>query len=97
VFVEAHHEAHEEVSHKEEVDEHEGHDHAKHEAEKEDAHDEHEEEEEAPYEAKVVKVLAYVGEYVAVEGLDVDVEYVSDGVYFVKSMLLKSSLGGHGH
>jgi RND family efflux transporter MFP subunit len=97
VFVEAHHEEHEEASHKEEVDEHEGHDHAKHEAEKEDAHDEHEEEEEAPYEARVVDIIAYSGDDVAVKGLELGVEYVSDGVYFVKSMLLKSSLGGHGH
>jgi hypothetical protein len=101
---------HKEETHKEEASEHEGHDHdahkelaehEKHDEERQEhdtnGHDEHEDKEEAPYEAKVVKVLAYVGEYVAVKGLGVDVEYVSDGVYFVKSMLLKSSLGGHGH
>jgi len=58
-------------------------------------HDEHEDE--APYEANVVKIIAYVGDEVAIEGLKVGAEYVSDGVYFVKSMLLKSSLGEHGH
>ena len=54
-------------------------------------------EEESPYEARVVHVIDYVGAYVAIEGIDVEEEYVSDGVYFVKSMLLRSSLGGHGH
>ena len=109
VFVEAHHEEHEE--HKEEShekDEHEGHDHTKHEAEnheeeKEDSHDGHdgheeeEEAEEAPYEARVVDIIAYSGDDVAVKGLELGEEYVSEGVYFVKSLLLKSSLGGHGH
>jgi len=59
--------------------------------------DEHEEHEAAPYEPKVVKVIAYSGNEVAVEGLEAGEEYVSDGVYFVKSMILKSSLGEHGH
>ncbi|AKF25307.1 hypothetical protein YH65_07815 [Sulfurovum lithotrophicum] len=55
--------------------------------------EEGEEEEEAPYVPKVVKIIAYYGDDVAIEGLDKGEEYVSDGVYFVKSMLLKSSLG----
>ena len=103
VFVEAHHDDHE--SHKEEHVEH-GHDtleveHEEHEAEDHDDHkghgqDEHEEEE-SPYTPKVVKIIAYSGDNVAIEGLDKGDEYVSGGVYFVKSMLLKSSLGGHGH
>jgi len=59
-------------------------------------HDEHEEEE-SPYTPKVVKIIAYSGDDVAIEGIDKEDEYVSEGVYFVKSMLLKSSLGGHGH
>lgn len=85
----------EHTAHKEEK--HEEHDaHEEREKEDEHGHDEHEEEE-APYEAKVVQIIAYVGEYVAVKGLEAEQEYVSDGVYFVKSMLLKSSLGGHGH
>lgn len=55
--------------------------------------EEDEEEQEAPYEAKVVKIIAYNGDDVAIKGLNAGEEYVSDGVYFVKSMLLKSSLG----
>ena len=60
-------------------------------------HGEHEEHEEAPYAPKVVKIIAYNGDDVAVEGIKAGEEYVSDGVYFVKSMILKSSLGEHGH
>jgi multidrug efflux pump subunit AcrA (membrane-fusion protein) len=91
------HDEHDHDAHKNEK-EHEDHDSKAHD-EKEDAHgghDEHEEEE-APYEANVVEVIAYVGDYIAVKGLKEGEEYVSEGVYFVKSMLLKSSLGGHGH
>ena len=85
---------------------HEAHDtdkgddaHASHEDDDEghEEHGEHEEHEEAPYTAKVVEIIAYAGEDVAVRGLEVGEEYVSDGVYFVKSMILKSSLGEHGH
>ena len=79
VFVEAHHDAHEDD---EEHREHTDHD---------------EDEEESPYTPKVVKIIAYAGEDVAIEGINKEDEYVSAGVYFVKSMLLKSSLGGHGH
>jgi len=57
----------------------------------------HEEHEEVPYEARVIEVIAYVGNDVAIKGLKVEEEYVSNGVYFVKSMILKSSLGEHGH
>ena len=57
----------------------------------------HEEHEEAPYLPKVVKIIAYNGNAVAVEGIKGGEAYVSDGVYFVKSMILKSSLGEHGH
>ena len=100
VFIEAHHDGHEEkAEHENEAqEEHEDHDHDAHE-DKHDAHSDHEEheEEESPYIAKVVKILAYTGDYVAIEGIDTEDEYVSEGVYFVKSMLLKSSLGGHGH
>ena len=81
----------EEGTHDEHTEEKDHEDHNK-----KDGHDEHEEEE-ATYEANVVKIIAYVGDEVAVEGLKVDAEYVSDGVYFVKSMILKSSLGEHGH
>lgn len=96
-FVEAHHEDDEEEHdrHKEaEHDDHEAHEEEKYDEHK--GHDEHEEEA-SPYIPKVVNIIAYNGEYVAIEGLEVGVEYVSEGVYFVKSMLLKSSLGGHGH
>jgi len=65
--------------------------------EKADHDDDEEEEHEAPYEAKVVEIIAYAGDYVAIKGLKADEEYVSDGVYFVKSIILKSSLGEHGH
>ena len=77
-----------------------GHDeHASHDDDDEghEEHGEHEEHEEAPYAAKVVEIIAYAGDYVAIKGLKVNEEYVSDGVYFVKSMILKSSLGEHGH
>lgn len=77
---------HEEKSVKEEA--HEGHGHGEH-----DAH----EEEEAPYEPRVVEIVSYYGDEVVVKGLAEKEAYVSEGVYFVKSMLLKSSLGGHGH
>ena len=68
-----------------------------HEGEEAHAHGGHKEHEEVPYLPKVVEIIAYNGDDVAVKGLKVDEEYVSDGVYFVKSMILKSSLGEHGH
>ncbi|WP_353662349.1 efflux RND transporter periplasmic adaptor subunit [Hydrogenimonas sp. SS33] len=64
---------------------------------------EHEEEEEhehhkaLPYEPRVVEVLGTFGEEAAVRGIAPGEAYVSDGVWFVKSMLLKSELGEHGH
>ncbi len=93
VFVETAHEEH--AEHKEHESKERHYDDLDHEAEGE-GHDEHEDEE-VPYQAKVVEILSYSGNYVAIKGLEVGEEYVSDGVYFVKSMLLKSSLGGHGH
>jgi len=62
-----------------------------------DEHDGHEEEEELPYEARVVKIIESDEKYVGVKGIEVGEEYVSDKPYYVKSMMLKSSLGGHGH
>jgi len=111
VFIEADHDEHEEDeadhrekesehNHEEHKEEHEEHDHDTHKEEHEPHKDNevaHHEEEESPYTPKVVKIIAYSGNYVAVEGIDTDDEYVSEGVYFVKSMMLKSSLGGHGH
>ncbi len=104
-----HHDEKSDHDHDSEKAEHDAHDHEAHDTDKGDAehddnddeghegHSEHEEHEEAPYAAKVVEIIAYVGDYVAVKGLEADEEYVSDGVYFVKSMILKSSLGEHGH
>jgi ABC-type Zn2+ transport system substrate-binding protein/surface adhesin len=99
VFVKKDHEDMEEDHAKE--DDHEEHgDHEEHEHETEEAHGEHEHDEaheEVPYEPQVVEIIAYAGEEVAVKGIEAGIEYVSDGVYFVKSMILKSSLGEHGH
>jgi len=50
-------------------------------------------EEEVPYAPKVVQVIAYNGDEVAIKGLKENEAYVSDGVYYVKSMLLKSAIG----
>ncbi len=95
VFVPKHHE---EDEHKEE-EKHEEHD--KHESHEKDEHKEHgghgHEEEEVPYEIRVIKILKEHNGYVAIEGLKEHQDYVSDKSYYVKSLLLKSSLGGHGH
>ncbi len=58
-----------------------------------DEHNEHE----MPYEARVVEIVASDDKYVGVKGLEVEQAYVSDKSYYVKSMMLKSSLGEHGH
>ncbi len=79
------HDTHEEEHEAEDHDDHKGH-----------GHDEHKEVE-SPYTPKVVKIIAYSGDDIAIEGINRDDEYVSEGVYFVKSMMLRSSLGGHGH
>lgn len=63
----------------------------------EDEHGEEHEHEEPPYAPQAVKIVAYAGDFAAVEGMEKGAEYVSDGVYFVKSLMLKSSLGEHGH
>ena len=109
---EAHHDEKSDHDHDKEKVEHDEHDHDAHKDDKgheahateahdeeEDAHGdgEHDEHEEVPYEARVVEIIAYVGDDVAIKGLNVEEEYVWDGVYFVKSMILKSSLGEHGH
>lgn len=67
-------------------DDHEGH----------EGHDDHEEAD-VSYDVKVIKILTEDDHYVAIKGLDDGETYVSDKSYYVKSMLLKSSLGGHGH
>lgn len=64
--------------------------------ESEDEHREHDEDNHY-YEPRVVDIVAWDEEYTAVEGIIKGETYVSDRTYYVKSILLKSSLGGHGH
>ena len=93
VFVPEHHEG------EEEHDDHESHEKESHDEEKEHdkhGHDDHEEEE-VPYDIRVIKILKEHNGYVAIEGLKEHEDYVSDKSYYIKSLLLKSSLGGHGH
>jgi multidrug efflux pump subunit AcrA (membrane-fusion protein) len=73
------------------------HEDEKHDEHGDEKHDEHGDEEEIPYEASIIEIIAYAGDFIAIRGLAKGQEYVSEGVYFVKSMLLKSSLGEHGH
>ena len=86
VFTPEHHEEHKEEHKEEHHEERESHGH----------HHEHEEVD-VPYELNVVKILKQNDEFVAIEGLDEHTDYVSDRSYYIKSLLLKSSLGGHGH
>ena len=83
VFTPEHHEEEHKEEHHEEEESH-GH------------HNEHEEID-VPYELNVVKILKQNSEFVAIEGLNEHTDYVSDKSYYIKSLLLKSSLGGHGH
>jgi len=62
--------------------------------EEDEHHDEHEE---AEFKPIVVEIIRENNQYIAIRGLELNQEYVSDKSYYVKSMLLKSSLGGHGH
>lgn len=64
---------------------------------KEDNDKKHHKYEKAEYEARVVKIITNDNNFFAVKGLEADEEYVSDKSYYVKSMILKSSLGEHGH
>ena len=91
VFVSKH-----EEEHKEEKDMHEEHSEEHEEDHNGDGHDEHEEVE-VPYEARVVQIIEQNEDFVALLGLELGEEYVSDKSYYVKSMMLKSSLGEHGH
>ena len=92
VFTSKHHDEEEEHEehHKNE------HDKKEHHEEKEGHHHEHEEVE-VPYDINVVKIITQNDKFVAIEGLDEHSDYVSDKSYYIKSLLLKSSLGGHGH
>jgi len=97
VFVPEHHEEEEgheeehEEEHKTEAEHHEEHKEEKH------GHGHEHEEEEVPYGIRVVKVIKQNKNFVAIEGLREHDEYVSEKSYYVKSLLLKSALGGHGH
>jgi len=93
VFVPNEDEDHDEHGDEHEEQNHEEKDHEDH----EEGEGEHHEETQAPYTLAVVKILASDEEYVAVDGLELGEEYVSDKSYYVKSMILKGSLGGHGH
>ncbi|RUM65164.1 MAG: hypothetical protein DSZ03_03190 [Sulfurimonas sp.] len=92
------HAGHDHGTHNEHED-HTGHDHATH-----DDHDDHVDagheehnEDKVPYTLRVVNIIAEDDHYVALQGIHEGDAYVSDKSYYVKSMLLKSSLGGHGH
>ena len=84
-----------------EEDEHKAAEHHKEDETEDEGHEEeehhHGEAHEVPYEPRVVEILAYSGDRVALKGIEAGEAYVSEGVYFVKSLLLKSSLGEHGH
>jgi len=81
------------------LDDHTGHDHAKHDSLDDHAGHDHakHEEEVVPFDIKVIKIIKQNQNYVAMEGLEEHEQYVSDKAYHIKSLLLKSSLGGHGH
>ena len=54
---------------------------------------ESEEDEEVPYDIAVVKIITTDDKYAAIEGLKAGQEYISGKSYYVKSALLKGSLG----
>ena len=62
--------------------------------EKETSHTEDEEQEFKPLD---IKIIQENDEYVAVEGIEENQKYVRDEPYKAKSLVLKSSLGEHGH
>ena len=84
-----------------EEDEHKAAEHHKEDEAEDEGHEgeehHHDEAHEVPYAPRVVEILAYSGDRVALKGIKAGEDYVSEGVYFVKSLLLKSSLGEHGH
>jgi multidrug resistance efflux pump len=81
------------------------HEHGHEEGEKhrhEEAHEDEEEsehhEETPAFEPRAVRIVARFGEYAGVEGIEPGEAYVAEGVWYVKSLLLKSRMGhGHGH
>jgi len=88
---------HDDSEHSDEHQEHQAKEDTHHDEHGEEEGGEHDEHEESPYTLQVVKIISYSGEFVAIKGIDEGIEYVSEGVYLVKSKILKSSLGGHGH
>jgi len=60
-------------------------------------HEDEDQHKESPYDIEVVKIISQDENYVAIEGLHEGEEYVSEKSYYVKSQILKSSLGEHGH
>ncbi len=95
IFVPTEEEHEGEEHHDEDKEDHEEDGHDEHEEEGEDEHSHHgeHEEHEVPYEARVIEIIAQDDVFVGVKGLEKDEEYVSDKSYYVKSMLLKSSIG----
>ena len=87
------------------LEEHGEHEHEKHDGletdDEHESHDEHghdaHEEVEVPFEARVIEIVVEDENFVGVRGLSSGEEYASDKSYYIKSMMLKSSLGGHGH
>ncbi len=67
-----------------------------HKEEPEDKHEEHEDNA-IQYVARVVEIITQDEDYIAVNGIAAGEEYVSDKSYYAKSMIMKSSLGEHGH
>lgn len=83
---------HEDEGHKKKYDDKDYDEHETEDDHEEDGeHGEHEEE--VPYEARVVEIIIQDETYAAINGLKAGEEYVSDKSYYVKSMILKSSLG----
>ena len=89
------HDGYDHAKHNNIDDEHAAHDHSAHEK-MDDTHGSHEEEN-LPYEAKVVEIITQDDKFTAIRGLELGQKYVSGKSYYVKSMMLKSSFGGHGH
>lgn len=69
-----------------------------HEEEKDQEEEKDHEEEKDQYKERVIKIITEDDNYIAIKGLESGEEYVSDKSFYVKSLILKSSMGdGHGH
>jgi multidrug efflux pump subunit AcrA (membrane-fusion protein) len=69
----------------------------KHDKELEDEEEHGEHHDEVAFGVRVLKIIASDEQYAGVVGIKAGEAYVSDKSYYVKSLLLKSSLGEHGH